>query len=436
MLEAETVPKRVTMPDGALALDTFDFYDMLQEQHEPLQWIIPQYLPEGLTLLFARPKVGKSMTCLALALRVARKTSGGVDGHILYLMLDDVSKRRLQDRTRSLLQGSELEAGRIWGCTKAQPLDDGLIPQLEAWMIDHPETRLIVVDVYARVKPKADDDVYKSDYNALTKLQEFAVKWHLAIILVHHTRKASTPPGGDWIDSVNGSTGLTGAVDTLWMIERKPHSNDLVLHIKGRDTMGELEVEFSLDDIDAPWKLRGEESDDPNGSMTDTQAAIHSNLTATPQTPRDIATLTGLKPETVRGLLRRMLHKGLVEQSTYGAYCLPRVTELQEKNIYDDVTLGKHDDNTNQGIEQGEGLKTNSYARVTSDAVVTLASRPVTLALPIAIVCPYCGCSIFNKDLHTVTSPLASVTMANCPRCHASFNADGQRQKQIRMLEK
>lgn len=411
-------PKRVTMPANALALDTFDFSDMLHEVYEPLQWIIPQYLPEGLTLLFARPKVGKSMTCLALALRVARQTSGGVDGETLYLLLDDTSKRRLQDRTRSLLQGESLEANRIWGATKSQALDTGLIDQLEAWMTDHPSTRLIVVDVYARVKPKADDDVYKSDYNALVKLQEFAVKHHIAIILVHHTRKASTPAGGDWIDSVNGSTGLTGAVDTLWMIERAAHSNDLVLHVKGRDTMGELEVGFSLDDIDAPWKLRGDDVEEE--TLSAVQSAIIRSLTVTsPElTPRQLADVTGVKYSTIRGTLRRMLHKNLLGQTVFGSYCLPSVTSYTEKNSSVTVTASTQQDNMMPALEPTANTVT-PVSPVTRSVHVT----------PINLRCPACDASVFTKDMWIVSGGMVDVCMARCAHCRCTFNADGAREK-------
>ena len=38
---------------------------------EPLRWIVPKYLPEGLTLLGGRPKIGKSWQALDIAVGVA-----------------------------------------------------------------------------------------------------------------------------------------------------------------------------------------------------------------------------------------------------------------------------------------------------------------------------------------------------------------------------
>lgn len=311
-------------------LDAFDLADLLREEFEPLQWIIPDYLPEGLTLLFSRPKIGKSMLALALSLRTARRVSGGVDGTVLYLTLDDTSKRRLQSRTRSLLQGAEIEGSRVWGVTQSEKLDSGLIMQLSMWMRGHTDTRLIVIDVYARIKPKKqNDDVYASDYNALVLLQEFAVKHHLAIILVHHTNKKADTE--DWIDGINGSTGLAGAVDTIWRLVRARGSTDIKLQVTGRDVI-DCEVALSLQDLDAPWTLIGEEE-----NLSATEQQILTLLQSGEEwTPKKVAEATGLKHSTVLGTLRRMMQKNLVMQTTYGNY---RITELHTEKPCNSVIL-------------------------------------------------------------------------------------------------
>jgi hypothetical protein len=71
-----------------------------------LMWIVPGYIPEGLTILAGRPKIGKSWLVLALALAVAMGTKVlGVDvkkGAVLYCGLED-GQRRMQDRVRKIL---------------------------------------------------------------------------------------------------------------------------------------------------------------------------------------------------------------------------------------------------------------------------------------------------------------------------------------------
>ena len=65
-------------------------------------WIIPDIMPEGLTLLAGKPKLGKSWLCLSLGIA---KACGGValgtiqvaHSEVLYLCLEDPA-RRLQGR--------------------------------------------------------------------------------------------------------------------------------------------------------------------------------------------------------------------------------------------------------------------------------------------------------------------------------------------------
>ena len=53
----------------------FTLQELLARQLPPIQWAIPDILPEGLTLLAGKPKLGKSWLALAMALAVA---AGGV----------------------------------------------------------------------------------------------------------------------------------------------------------------------------------------------------------------------------------------------------------------------------------------------------------------------------------------------------------------------
>ena len=69
---------------------TFTAADLMKEDLPPVRWAVPGILPEGLSLLAGKPKLGKSW--LALGLAVA-KASGGValgkipveQGEVLYL---------------------------------------------------------------------------------------------------------------------------------------------------------------------------------------------------------------------------------------------------------------------------------------------------------------------------------------------------------------
>ena len=96
-------PHPVSSPAGAKP-KVFSLQELLSWELPPTRWAIPEILPEGLTLLAGKPKLGKSWLALSAALSIA---SGGVAlgtqpvirGDVLYLALED-NARRLQARTR------------------------------------------------------------------------------------------------------------------------------------------------------------------------------------------------------------------------------------------------------------------------------------------------------------------------------------------------
>lgn len=88
--------------------------DLQHEQLPEIRWAIDPILPEGVTILGGKPKLGKSW--LALTLQVAIAEGGAAlgkypveRGEVLYISLED-NKKRLQKRTNTLLQSLRVEA--------------------------------------------------------------------------------------------------------------------------------------------------------------------------------------------------------------------------------------------------------------------------------------------------------------------------------------
>ena len=80
----------------------------------------------------------------------------------------------------------------------------------------------------------------------MKRFKELADKYRLALVLVHHLRKAAD---SDPVNMVSGSTGLVGAVDGIYILEKdKRLENKAKLHITGRDTPDmQLRLEFDRD---------------------------------------------------------------------------------------------------------------------------------------------------------------------------------------------
>ena len=185
-----------------------------------VRYVVPQYVPEGVALLIGRPKIGKSWLALDLAVACAsgRSVLGSLKpehGDVLYLALED-GKRRLQRRLDKLL--SPLSAAWPQRLTLA-PWATGTAPikaaleDIEAWCASVAKPVLVVIDTLERFRKPADgkQQLYAADTQAIASLQNIAIRYGVAILVLHHDRKAEAD---DPFDTVSGTLGLTGAADT------------------------------------------------------------------------------------------------------------------------------------------------------------------------------------------------------------------------------
>jgi len=118
--------------------DAISLRDLQTKTFDPIHYILPGIIPEGLTLLVSRPKLGKSWFAFDLGIAVAggRFTLGAlkpVEGDVLYLALED-NQRRLQRRAKKLLAtlGGTWPA-RMTIVIKWRQTDEGCIEALEEW---------------------------------------------------------------------------------------------------------------------------------------------------------------------------------------------------------------------------------------------------------------------------------------------------------------
>ncbi len=210
----------------------------------PPRWVIDELLPVGVTLLAARPKAGKSWLALQAAVAVA---SGGrflgyydVDaGDALYLDLES-TPRRMQGRLRTMaLHGAwpdRLTIVNSWGA------GDDALTQIDAWCEQTPNARLVVIDILARIRGafEARMDRYDYDYRFLQQLNALAERRNIAVLVLHHTRKAK---GDDVYDEISGSTGVFGAVNAAWvMTANLSVAGERLLHVRGRDIINDEPV--------------------------------------------------------------------------------------------------------------------------------------------------------------------------------------------------
>lgn len=289
----------------------------------PPKWAVPGIICEGVTLLAGPPKVGKSWLSLAMGLAVASggKAFGKIPvraGPVLYLALEDTA-RRLQSRTRKLLDGDPAPS-RLSFATESPTLAAGGDRAIAAWLDANPDARLVILDVFAKMRGPAPMGMsaYDADYAAVGRAKAIADHYNIAVVLVHHVRKAGSD---DFLAEVSGTNGIAGAADATLVLKRARGQADGVLHVTGRD----------VDESEHALRFN---ADNGHWLMLDGQAADHalpesrSNVlrylrTAGGSTPKQIAEGTGIKWETVKKTCQRMHEDGQLDADGAGRYSAP-----------------------------------------------------------------------------------------------------------------
>lgn len=104
--------------------------------------------------------------------------------------------------------------------TSAKMIGSGLDEQLEKFVREHPDTRLIIIDTMQKIREVGGEAYsYASDYEIIGKLKQFADKHCICVLTVHHTRKQ---PAGDSFEMISsGTTGLLGCADGSLLMQKK-----------------------------------------------------------------------------------------------------------------------------------------------------------------------------------------------------------------------
>lgn len=226
---------------------------------EPVEFIVDGFLPVGLNLLASPPKYGKSFLVLDLCLSVAsgKKFLGfnTKKTECLYLALED-SWNRLQDRMNKVLNGEKAPPG-FMASIQAHDLEHGLIEELTNFISDRPNTRLIIIDTFQRVRTdgKRGQSAYSLDYEQAGRLKRFADAHKICLLLVHHTKKSRDP--SDVFSNISGTQGIFGACDSVYVLSREDRTDEQTkLSIIGRDVaMNEYMLIFNKDKY--RWSIAG-----------------------------------------------------------------------------------------------------------------------------------------------------------------------------------
>lgn len=293
----------------------------------PLEFIIPEILPAGCTMLVGKSKDGKSLMAYNLALAIA---SGGIalgkypvaEGRVWYLALED-GERRAQKRLKEQMAQLDISEDALKNLEltlwESQRIGAGLEEDIKEWVGEAPKARLVIIDILEKVRAprkQKGNTSYEEDYAGTASLTRLAQDLNIAILVVHHSNKTNPD---DVRDSISGTTGLMGGTDASWILRRNALETMATMAIMGREVeTQELALRFE----GGFWTILGD-AHDINISVE--RLAIMDLLRGNPQGlgPKAVAEELDKNYSTVKALLKKMRKDGDILQLRTGIYGCP-----------------------------------------------------------------------------------------------------------------
>ena len=221
-------------------LHTVSMTELYQTTYKSRPPIIDGLLYSGAYILAGAPKIGKSFLVAQFAYHISTGQKlweyAVHQGTVLYLALED-DFQRIQGRM-FMMYGVE-DTNDLHFATAANKVGNGLDEQLENFMREHPDTKLIIIDTMQKIRETGGEAYsYASDYEIIGRLKQFADRHSICVLTVHHTRKQ---PAGDSFEMISGTTGLLGCADgSLLMQKKKRTALEATIDVVGRDQQDQI----------------------------------------------------------------------------------------------------------------------------------------------------------------------------------------------------
>lgn len=269
-------------------LQTISGETLMNQPLLPMNFVVDTVISQGLHILAGSPKAGKSWLALWLAVTVAKGDPVWKmpvkQGTTLYLCLED-SQLRIQNQ---LFEITDDAPANVHFCTECRTLGHGLEEQLESFATAYPDTVLVIIDTLQMIRNNNFDNTYANDYRDLSALKKIADEHQIAILLIHHLRKA---PSDDVFDRISGTTAISGAVDSSFtLVNSRKGSGSAKLFCVGRDIeYREILLERNADNI---WELISDSCERPQSDRNKIVFLLSELLKTTPEfigTPTELS---------------------------------------------------------------------------------------------------------------------------------------------------
>jgi len=240
-ITAKDIARWQTAPPSELA-SGFRFATLGELMREPdalVSWLVEGVLPtDGLSLLAAKPKVGKSTLARCLALAVARGEEflGRMvaQGPVIYLALEE---KRSEVKKHFLDLGADGTEPIYIHCAAAP--QDALVALHDEIKLHKPA--LVIIDPILRMTRVKDANDYAQVSNALEPLMSLAREYGAHLLMVYHLGKGER---SDASESILGSTAFFAAVDTAVIMKRLEHERTIQSRQRYGDDLPETVLNF------------------------------------------------------------------------------------------------------------------------------------------------------------------------------------------------
>ncbi|MBA3726608.1 MAG: AAA family ATPase [Armatimonadetes bacterium] len=303
-------------------LDPRPYTELLSLPEEAEEWLVDGLLlSSGVSMVAAKPKVGKSTLARYLALCVARGDAflgrETVAGKVFYIALEE-KLSQVMDHFRRMGATEEDENLFIHAGSAPDSLDE-----LRHLLIND-SWALVVIDPLVRLVRIKDMSAYAEVSNALDPLIDAARTSGAHILSVHHMGKRGEENG----DGVLGSTALFGSVDTLINLFKRAGGMRVAstLQRAGTDLP---ETVLSMDEATGRISMGGEVE---LVRRDEAAVAIMSALEGRAMSETELREELEISNQVISASLRHLLDQGKLAREGRGRRNDPYIYSLQSEN--------------------------------------------------------------------------------------------------------
>jgi hypothetical protein len=350
--------------EDGFQLNTIPWGELVGGEEPELDFLIEDILPSGnLIILAGKPKLGKSLLALQMALSVSLDTSlwnkkvknGGVllisteDGHI-----------RLKKRIWRMVGDPDKHNPDCHFYVNNCILTDTRVMDALRMKVEELKPRLVILDPLINLFQGKELNSGEHMNEILRPLQELGRESGACILVVHHTRKTG---GENPVDIVQGSITISGVADGILILKT----------LQGADRQRRATLDVILKDAEAPnrivlrlnetlrWEIEGEYDEVITRSLRD-------QVIETLRNERDGLTISnlmnilGVEYTPLYRLLARLEDEKDVMSDKTGRfhtklYFLQNYCKTKMQNEKSLLTDYKHSENADNGISFCKTLK-------------------------------------------------------------------------------